>query len=184
MLYDSNLRLNHLCSWNLTQQYTAVSRCSSLVETDRCRVDAYSRGQRLTVAELNSWVFQGHATLWSIELARPVVVYERILNDIAHLVSRMNIERVRHTVVSVLMLYALFLFVAYIFITVALSLDPPPPLSLYFIPPISLCICLSLTLSGYQFHFSTSGLRFYLRQPHHHFLLSKRPSAVLMSLIF
>ena len=49
------------------------------------------------MAELNSRAFQRPVTLRSIEPARPVVVYERILNNIAHLVNRMNIERVRHT---------------------------------------------------------------------------------------
>ena len=73
------------------------NRAVSLAEPDRCVIDTYSRGQRLTVADLNSHVFGGSTVEHETEPAKPVEVYVRILNNISHLVTRINIERTMHT---------------------------------------------------------------------------------------
>jgi F-box protein 21 len=64
---------------------------------DRCIIDAYFRGQWLTLNELNSRTF-GRAAVPRVTVqARPMEVYARFLNNISLLVNRMNIERVIHT---------------------------------------------------------------------------------------
>ncbi|CAI8022711.1 F-box only protein 21, partial [Geodia barretti] len=63
---------------------------------DHCVIDAYFRGQRLTLNELNSRTF-GRAGVPRVTVpAQPVDVFARFLNNISLLVNRMNIERVIH----------------------------------------------------------------------------------------
>jgi hypothetical protein len=80
-----------------TECYVNVFRNGPRPHPDRCIIDAYFRGQWLTLNELNSRTF-GRAAVPRVTVqARPMEVYARFLNNISLLVNRMNIERVIHT---------------------------------------------------------------------------------------
>ena len=79
-----------------TECYVTVFRNGPRPHPDHCVIDAYFRGQRLTLNELNSRTF-GRAGVPRVTVpAQPVDVFARFLNNISLLVSRMNIERVIH----------------------------------------------------------------------------------------